>query len=143
MKLETWKALFAALRGNKENQKTLRAGMTLIEIMIVVTLMAAIMAMVGINVMNSADTANEGLAETQIGNFKSSIEMYRVQYKKYPDKLDDLVNTPNGLSIINEIPADPWGNPYIFEKNGNKITISSSGKDGIPGNEDDVSKNVI
>ena len=111
-----------------------RTGMTLIEIMIVVTLMVAIMGMIGYNVIAQADKANAGLAETQLKQFKESCNMYRVQNKKFPEKLEDLVSA----NIIEEVPEDPWGGQYIFEKAGNKIKIYSAGPDGLPDNEDDI-----
>ena len=119
-----------------------RKGMTLIEIMIVVTLMVAIMGLIGWNVIGQADKANDGIAQTQLKSLKSNCEAYRLYYKKFPDKLEDLVNTPDNRKIIEEVPDDPWGNPYIFEKTGNKIKLFSSGSDGLPNTEDDIVVNI-
>ena len=120
----------------------LRKGMTLIEIMIVVTLMVAIMGLVGYNVMGATDRANNGLAETQLKSLKGNCEAYRLYYKKFPERLEDLVNTPDNRKIIDEVPDDPWGNPYNFEKTGNKIKPYSSGSDGLPNTDDDIVVNV-
>ena len=79
-----------------------------------------------------------GLALTQLKGFKEGIIMYRVYYRNYPEKLDELVNTPDGRPIIENIPDDPWGNPYVFEKNDNKIKLYSTGFDGQPNTEDDI-----
>ena len=119
-----------------------RKGMTLIEIMIVVTLMVAIMGLIGWNVIGQADKANDGLATTQLKSLKSNCEAYRLYYKKFPDKLEDLVNTPDNRKIIEEVPTDPWGNEYNFEKTGNKIKLYSSGSDGLPNTEDDIVVNI-
>ena len=120
----------------------LKKGMTLIEIMIVVTLMVAIMGLVGYNVMGATDRANNGLAETQLKSLKGNCEAYRLYYKKFPERLEDLVNTPDNRKIIDEVPDDPWGNPYNFEKTGNKIKLYSSGADGLPNTDDDIVVNV-
>ncbi len=132
-----FKAIQKALANAKQNQ-ALRKGMTLIEIMIVVTLMVAIMGLVGFNVIGAADKANAGLAETQLKSLKSNCEAYRLYYKKFPESLDALVNTPDNKSIIDEVPEDPWGGEYVFEKNGNKIKIYSPGPDGLEDTEDDI-----
>lgn len=121
-----------------KNNPAARKGMTLIEIMIVVTLMVAIMGLIGYNVIGQADKANAGLAETQIKSLKDSCNMYRIQNKKFPEKLEDLVDK----KVIEEVPEDPWGNPYVFEKNGNKIKIYSTGVDGLPNTEDDIVVNI-
>ncbi|MBR4984988.1 MAG: type II secretion system protein GspG [Proteobacteria bacterium] len=125
-----------------QKRPELRKGMTLIEIMIVVTLMVAIMGLIGWNVIGQADKANDGLAETQLKSLKSNCEAYRLYYRKFPDNLEALVNTPDNRKIIDEVPEDPWGNPYNFEKNGNKIKLYSSGSDGIPNTEDDIVVNI-
>lgn len=125
-----------------QQNKAMRKGMTLIEIMIVVTLMVAIMGLVGWNVIGQADKANDGLAETQLKSLKSNCEAYRLYYKKFPENLEALVNTPDNRQIIDEVPDDPWGNPYNFEKTGNKIKLYSSGSDGLPNTEDDIVVNI-
>ena len=124
------------------SKKTLRKGMTLIEIMIVVTLMVGIMGLIGWNVIGQADKANDGLAETQLKSLKSNCEAYKLYYRKMPNSLEDLVNTPDKRKIIEEVPEDPWGNPYNFEKTGNAIKLYSSGSDGMPNTEDDIVVNV-
>lgn len=125
-----------------QKSPALRKGMTLIEIMIVVTLMVAIMGLVGYNVMGATDRANNGLAKTQLESLKGNCEAYRLYYKKFPERLEDLVNTPDNRKIIDEVPDDPWGNPYNFEKTGNKIKLYSSGADGLPNTVDDIVVNV-
>lgn len=140
--VENFKTLLALLRRPNAETKFLSRGMTLIEIMIVVTLMVAIMGLVGWNVLGQADKANDGLAKTQLSSIKGNIEAYRLYYRKMPEKLDDLVNTPDNRKIIEEVPEDPWGNQYVFEKSGNKIKLYSSGSDGLPNTEDDIVVNV-
>lgn len=117
-------------------------GMTLIEIMIVVTIMVAVMGLVGFNVMTASERANIDLAETQIKQLKQNCEAYQLYYKKWPESLDALVNTPDNREIIEEVPQDPWGMDYIFEKNGNSIKLYSSGPDGLPNTEDDIVVNI-
>ncbi|MBO5754196.1 MAG: type II secretion system protein GspG [Proteobacteria bacterium] len=127
---------------NAQQNKALRKGMTLIEIMIVVTLMVAIMGLVGYSVIGQSDKANIKIANTQLIQFKESCKMYRIQYKKFPENLEALVNTPDGISLVDEVPEDPWGNQYNFEKSGNKIKIYSSGPDALPNTEDDIVENI-
>lgn len=136
--VKSFEKVLAELKKSSINRK----GMTLIEIMIVVTLMVAIMGLIGWNVISQADQANDGLAETQLKSLKQNCEAYRLFYKKFPERLEDLVNTPNNRPIIEEVPDDPWGNPYNFEKTGNKIKLYSSGSDGLPNTEDDIVVNI-
>lgn len=121
-------------------QKFNRAGMTLIEIMIVITLMAALMTVIGYNVIGTADRGYVKMADMDLNTFKGACNQYRTFYKKYPNNLDELIHTPDNNPVLDtdEIKADPWGNEYIFEKNGNKIKIYSMGPDSLENTEDDI-----
>ena len=121
-------------------QAVMRKGMTLIEIMIVLVIMASVMTLVGVNVFGSLDSANVKTTNIQLGNFKTAVQQYRLEFKKLPNSLEDLVNTPKGTSLIDgdEVPRDGWDNEFNFEKNGNKIKIFSNGPDGLPNTEDDL-----
>ncbi|MFA5623893.1 MAG: type II secretion system protein GspG [Bradymonadales bacterium] len=134
--------LIAKLHRRNKQSKFQRQGMTLIEIMIVVTLMVAIMGLIGWNILGQADKANDGLAQTQLRSLKGNIEAYRLYYRKMPERFEDLINTPDNRKIIEEVPEDPWGNAYVFEKTGNKIKIFSVGSDGLANTEDDIVVNV-
>jgi len=115
-----------------------RKGMTLIEIMIVITIMAAIMGVVGWAVIGQSQKAYEDLAASELSNLKNGVKNYYGQYRKLPDSLDDLVDTPDGYAIIDEVPVDPWGNDYVLEKNGGTVKLFSAGPDETPNNDDDI-----
>jgi general secretion pathway protein G len=115
-------------------------GMTLIEIMIVITIMASIMGVVGFYVVGALDEANKEEARIQMGHIKQSLDMYytRSSPNQYPDRLDQLVDR----NIMKEVPADPWGEPYVYRKNGRaEYTIMSKGPDNTEGTEDDITPN--
>jgi len=116
--------------------------MTLIEIMIVVTIMAAVMGVVGWYVIGQSTKADIELAKTQTRQIKGAVEAYRVYYKKYPDKLEDLVNTPDGNKLMAEIPKDPWGNDYQIEKSAKAAKIFSPGPDGSANSDDDIVESI-
>ncbi|MCL4164907.1 UNVERIFIED_CONTAM: hypothetical protein GTU68_008922, partial [Idotea baltica] len=83
----------------------------------------------------------------------SHLDSYRNLGRSYPTEsqgLEALVNKPNTSPIprdwikaLPELPMDPWKNPYTYKfpgsKKPNEPELISSGPDGIPGNEDDLS----
>ncbi len=101
-----------------------------------------IIALTFFNSKKQEEAANIGLAETQLKAFKTNCEAYRLYYKKFPENLEALVNTPDNRKLMDEIPDDPWGNPYHFEKIDNRIKLYSSGSDGLPNTEDDIVVNI-
>ena len=127
-----------------QKRPELRKGMTLIEIMIVLVIMASVMTLVGVNVFGALDTANEKTTNTQLHNFKAAVETYKLTYRKMPNSLDDLIKTPDNRKLIDadSVPRDGWDNDFTFEKNGNRVKIFSNGADGQPNTEDDIVVNI-
>lgn len=141
-KPSTWSLLVSRLKDLPWRAAGRRDGMTLIEIMIVVTIMAAIMGVVGWFVIGQSQKANIELTKTQLKNLKGAVQAYRLQYLKYPESLNDLVQTPDGFKLIEEVPTDPWGEELTLEKSGKTVTISSAGPDNVPNNEDDITVTI-
>ena len=112
------------------------AGASLIEIMIVVTIMAAIMGVAGYYLIGASDRSNIGLAESELGTLKGAVEQYYTLFNGYPESLNDLADPPNGPPIMEEIPNDPWGNEYKYDKGSDAVVLSSAGPDGSHGNDD-------
>jgi general secretion pathway protein G len=126
-----------------ESIKTLSKprGMTLVEVLIVLTIMASIMGVVGVFAIGAIDTANIKKAQIEIGNLSGFVERYLVQSTppRLPDSLEDLTAGP--IPITKKVPKDPWGNDYIYERiNNREFNIYSAGPDGQVGTEDDVRK---
>lgn len=91
-----------------------QAGMTLIEIMIVIAIIGTLMAVVGQKFMNASKNANVKLTKTQIKQLESKLDQYYTDCGSYP-------TTDQGLMALLENPgADAcsnWGpNPYINKK---------------------------
>jgi len=114
-------------------------GMTLVEIMIVVTIMASIMGVVGFFVFGALDEANKKEAIIQIGNYEQLVNTYYLTTDPHvlPDTLEDLTTKKR---LAESIKPDPWGTPYIFKKSGGReFEIISAGPDQTEGTEDDIS----
>lgn len=114
-------------------------GMTLVEIMIVVTIMASIMGVVGFFVFGALDEANKKEATIQIGNYEQLVNTYYLTTDPHtlPDTLEDLTTKKR---LAESIKPDPWGTPYIYKKiGGREFEIISAGPDQIEGTEDDIS----
>ncbi|MBN2359189.1 MAG: type II secretion system protein GspG, partial [Deltaproteobacteria bacterium] len=93
------------------NRRSQRRGFTLIEIMVVITLIGMIAAAVGIAAVNMLSKGQSDSARSQAYEIAKGLDMYRVQYGRYPSNsegLEVLVNPPgNGKPIMEKIPHDP------------------------------------
>ena len=124
-----------------------RAGMTLIEIMIVVALLATLMGILMKNVISASNSAKRDQTKIAIGNLVQSLQMYRVHNNKYPTTaqgLDALMTKPDnaknwqGPYTENNKLKDPWDNAFTYESDGDNITIRSAGPDGKMDTDDDI-----
>jgi general secretion pathway protein G len=118
----------------KTQQRRRERGMTLIEIMVVITILGLIMAAVGVAVIPKLDEAKQDTARLDIANIQNALKLYYTKKGKYPDTgtgLKALVDTQN----LEKIPTDPWGNEYVNMNEGGKPVLMSYGADGTQGGE--------
>ncbi|WNG35263.1 type II secretion system protein GspG [Archangium minus] len=118
----------------KTKQQRRRRGMTLIEIMVVITILGLIMAAVGVAVIPKLDEAKQDTARLDIANIHNALKLYYTKKGKYPDTgtgLKALVDTQN----LEKIPVDPWGHEYVYMNEGGKPVLMSYGADGTQGGE--------
>ena len=124
-----------------------RNGFTLIELMIVISIIGLLSAIVVPKLMERASEAKITAANMQIKNFKTALELFKLDNGFYPSTeqgLNSLVHKPTigreptnykKDGYIEKIPLDPWGHPYIYRCPGEHAPydIISYGADGEPG----------
>lgn len=139
----------------KNEQKRRRtAGVTLIEMMVVVTIMALFAALVLPKMYRRADAARVTATRTQINGFMTALGTYKLDTSTFPATEQGLAalrikpesaNGWNGPYLPQDVPNDPWGRPYLYKypgEHGDEPDITSLGADGQPGG-DDVNADVV
>jgi general secretion pathway protein G len=113
-------------------------GMTLIEIMIVLAIIAILGAIVVPRFMDMPQKARVTAAKNQIQNFSLAIEKYYFDTGRYPAEEEGL-QVLKKEGYMKKIPKDPWGNPYHYrypgEHNTDSYDLWSNGADGQEGGE--------
>ncbi|AKJ00907.1 general secretion pathway protein G [Archangium gephyra] len=123
-----------SLKKTRSTQRRRPRGMTLIEIMVVITILGLIMAAVGVAVIPQLDEARRDTARLDIANLHNALKLYYAKKGKFPDTstgLRALVET----QTLEQMPRDPWGNEYVYLSEGGKPVITSYGADSSPGGE--------
>ena len=124
---------------NKQRRRT-RGGFTLIEILLVVTIIAMLAGLVAVNIPKYIKSSRVSAAKGQISNFDTAINAYLLEHGKYPPSLDAL--TAGDEPVMATIPLDPWQNPYKYAYPGKhppfKYDNSSFGPDLLEGTDDDI-----
>ncbi|HEV8322256.1 MAG TPA: type II secretion system protein GspG [Myxococcota bacterium] len=125
-----------------ETQKglgTAARGMTLVEILVVITILGLIAGAVAIAVLPQLGKAKVKTAEQDMKTMESAIEVYISDSGNCPPSLNDLIATGN---LKKHSLSDPWGTPYNYacpgEKNSTGWDLWSVGPDKKPNTEDDV-----
>src|SRR4249920_387083 len=100
------------------------AGFTLVEILVVITIIGLIMALVGPRVLNYLSESKVKAARIQIESFSSALDLFYLDNGRYPtssEGLPALVQRPANSSSWNgpylktgSVPSDPWGRPYVY-----------------------------
>ncbi|MGH9661355.1 MAG: type II secretion system major pseudopilin GspG [Bryobacteraceae bacterium] len=128
-----------------------QAGVTLIEMLVVVTIIALFVTLVGPNIFKQTDKARVTATMTQINNFELALAQYKLATGLFPTSEQGLqalrakpanVNQWDGPYLKKDIPVDPWGRPYIYKfpgEHGEEPDIMSLGPDGQPSVDDVVS----
>jgi general secretion pathway protein G len=106
-------------------------GMSLIEILIVLGIIAASMAAILNTVFTSGDKAKIKQAETEIAKLTGFVKLYKQDTGKYPTG-DQGLDAIKEAGFMEDVPLDPWKNEYIYESpgsSGKKFDICSEGPD--------------
>lgn len=121
-------------------------GMTLIEIMVVITILGLIATVVTVNVLDRLDEAKISTAKTQIKSLEQALDQYRRDNGTYPSTeqgLQALVEKPSigripkryppkGYIKGGKVPQDPWACDYVYTSpgtHGHEYEITSLGSD--------------
>lgn len=124
-------------------------GFTLIEIMVVVTIIAILAAVVVPQIVGRVDDARVQRAKADVQTLASSLNMYKLDNSHFPSTdqgLDALVRKPSGQpeapnwkagGYIERLPKDPWNHDYQYLQPGQHgaVDVYSLGADGKLGGE--------
>src|ERR1700760_3656081 len=128
-------------RGNGQD------GFTLVEMLVVITIIGLIMALVGPRVLNYLGESKTKAARIQLESFASALDLYYLDLGRYPSSNEGL---PAPLHATNPtcgngphlrggtLPNDPWGHPCLYRSPGDRapsaiISLGSDGQEGGSG----------
>jgi general secretion pathway protein G len=129
-------------------KKKAQAGVTLIEMLVVVVIIAVLAAVIGPRLLNQGDKARVVAARQQLENFGLALGQYHLDTGGYPSTeqgLNALRAQPSGVEqwhgpyLQKDLGNDPWGHPYVYKfpgDHGDEPDVVSYGADGQPGGSD-------
>ncbi|MDA1051627.1 MAG: type II secretion system major pseudopilin GspG [Planctomycetota bacterium] len=124
-------------------------GFTLLEVLLVLTILVILGSTVTVYYSKTQSKANEKIATVQILAIGQLLDQYHIDIGSYPSTSQGLAalhTAPGDLSdstkwsgyAENEIAPDPWSRPYQYKSEGDSFEVWSFGVDGQDGTDDDV-----
>ena len=127
------------------------AAFTLVEMLLVLVILAVLAAIVIPKVSGRSQQAKITAAQSQISSIEMALDAFEVDTGFYPQGsagLNALVDQPSnaqnwkGPYLKTGVPADPWGNSYVYtypgRNNAKGYDLMSMGPDGRAGGDDDI-----
>lgn len=126
-----------------------KRGFTLVELLVVVTIIGILAALIGPAVFKRLGQSKQHAARAQIEMLGAALDAFRLDVGRYPtteEGLQALIEPPQGVESWKgpylrkkKVPLDPWGNPYYYLCPGEHgdYDLCSLGRDGHPGGEDE------
>src|ERR1035441_4528681 len=109
---------------NQRRRSSGQAGVTLIEMLVVVVIIGLFAALVGPALWKNADKARVTAARSQIINFMTALGSYKLDPGPSPTPEQGLralrvkpqeANQWAGPYMPQDIPKDPWGHDYVYK----------------------------
>ena len=122
---------------------------TLIELMVVVIIIAALAGMVLPRVLPASQEAKSKIAAGDIRSITTALQLYKLHNDVYPSTSEGLAvlmqpsSSPTWKEpYLEKKPIDPWKHSYEYEypssRAGSGFALWSKGPDGQSGTDDDI-----
>jgi len=133
------------------------AGFTLVEMLVVITIIGLIMGLVGPRVLGYLGESKVKAAKLQIESFSSSLDLFYLDAGRYPTSSEGLtaLTEKPGNTVWNgpylktgAVPLDPWGHAYTYRAPAEHgpyeiVSLGSDGQEGGTGTAADISNGAV
>ena len=138
----------------RRSKSFFRWGFTLIEILVVITIIGLVMAFAANRIFGQGDEAKSRLSKAQIAEIGGKLDLLKLDVGRYPtsgEGLRALMQNPGGMNNWTgpyvkkeEQIKDPWSRDFVYTSPGQRgdydlVSLGADGKEGGDGPNRDVS----
>jgi len=128
-------------------KQKLRAGFSLIELLIVIVILGGLVAVVAPGLMDSADQAKRDTVCLKMNDLKKRLDMFKLDNGNFPETEEGfqaLLSNPDeekypgyrAKPYLKKLPKDAWRTPFLYVKKGSEVEIISFAADRKEGGEE-------
>ncbi len=125
----------------------LRAGFSLIELLIVIVILGGLVAVVAPGLMDAADEAKRDTVCLKMNDLGKRLDMFKLDNGTYPETeegFEALLSNPDpdkypnyrSTPYLKELPKDSWKTPFIYINKGSEFELISFAADRKEGGEE-------
>ena len=125
----------------------LRAGFSLIELLIVIVILGGLVAVVAPGLMDAADKAKRDTVCLKMNDLGKRLDMFKLDNGNYPETeegFEALLSNPDtdkypnyrATPYLKKMPKDSWKTPFVYISKGSEFELISFASDRKEGGEE-------
>ena len=113
-----------------------RRGISLIEIIVVITIISMLMSAVGVYALGVYRESQVRTAKMDVRAALAALDVYRASHGHYPDPAEGFTPIVKARAL-KSLPNDAWGHPLSWDLRDGEPVVTSLGADGMKGGADE------